>query len=237
MKMKQKVFAVILVLFAAGFIGCDGNGGGGSSNIEPFTESFQADYQSASIRSLEVSTINGKINISGHNGDEILVSGLKRANTAEGLEKVDLQVTQENNQIIFKVVHETTRTDLAIDLDLIVPADIIVEEVESVNGPVEVTGMPLIDEIDTTNGSIRVDISGTDEDIDLGSVNGRIDVYISTDLNATIDMITVNGTIDLNGVPLNLTLNQPKHRTGDLGAGGDEISISTVNGAIELHRL
>ena len=237
MKMKQKTFAVILIFLAAGFIGCDGDGGGGSSNIETFTESFQADYQTVSIRSIEVSTINGKIDINGYNGDEIRLSGLKRADTAEGLDKVELQVTEEDNQIIFKVVHETEQTDLAIDLDLMVPSDIFVERAGTVNGAVEVTGMNLVNDIHTTNGAISVEISETDGDIELGSVNGKIDAYISAALNVTIDMITANGTIDLNDVPLNLTRNEPKHQTGDLGVGGDVISISTANGAIELHRL
>jgi len=233
--MKQKAFAVILVLFAAGFIGCDS--GSGSPKIEQFTESFQAEYQTVSIRSLQVSTINGQINITGQAGEEIQLRGIKLADTEADLEKVELQVTQENNTIIFNVVHETEQSGLAMDLYLMVPPDLIVEKAESVNGTVDVSGMDLLYDIRTTNGSILVDIPRTDADISLVSVNGKIDVFISTALNVTIDMSTVNGEIDLYGVSLDLTLNQPNHLTGDLGAGGDVISISTVNGAIALHRL
>ena len=235
--MKNTSFYLLLLLFVLLLGSCNNGNNGNPINDYQFTESFSQEHPAVSARSLQVSTINGHIHITGGNGCSIQVDGLKKTDNQKGLEEIELHVSEENNEFIFEVKHETDQQGNAIDLDLMVPSDIAIEDINSVNGNIVITSMPLLHTVNTVNGEIKTEVSKIDGNIYASAVNGNIDLSLLPTLDATIDITTVAGKIILNDVPLDLLLNAPGQVRGNLGAGGDTIFISTTNGDIELHNL
>ena len=105
------------------------------------------------------------------------------------------------------------------------------------NGRVEVTGTTGIKDLHSSNGEINAEIYDFQENIVISTSNGGITVYINPSLNADVKMETSNGHITMSDITLNLTINEEKLKEGTLGDGGNEISIQTSNGNIQLYEL
>ncbi len=109
--------------------------------------------------------------------------------------------------------------------------------VETVNGDVEVrtTGFA---EASTVNGDITcfLGTSSLPADVEFETVNGSIRVEMPEGLNADLHASTVNGSIE-SDFPI-LVTGRVTRRTlrGEIGAGGPELRVSTVNGSIQLRR-
>jgi DUF4097 and DUF4098 domain-containing protein YvlB len=201
-----------------------------------YTESFSEEYPADANTTLRVSTVSGYIIIVGWSNDVINISGVKRATYEEDLDKIDLEVTVIGDEITLEVTHATNRGGL-IDLDLRVPHDVTIETLHSTNGEIDVSDMSVVREVETINGAISLEIPETDGGVELSSTNGRIDCYLLETLDVTVEVTTVNGWIDISDIALSLTIDESTHKRGDLGSGGDLISMSTTNGAIQLHGL
>ena len=204
-----------------------------------FTERIEHDFPAESYTALDVSNVNGYVKIVGHEGaDTIEIEGLKKAHTLEDLDDIELQITEEEGTLVLAVVREFDFSlGEAMDLEIIIPSDIILSNAESVNGDVEVTGVESVVRARSTNGEVDVEILTAGNDISISTTNGDIHMHLLTTLNATLDMTTTNGDISMNDVELDLSVNLPNHVSGDLGSGGYDIDIATLNGSIDLHVL
>jgi len=204
-----------------------------------YTESVEYEYPADSYTTLDVSNVNGYVKIIGDvDATAIDIDGLKKAHSEEELDDMELQITKDAGTLVLVVIHELDdNTNESMDLDISIPADIIVKSAESINGKVEVSGVESVNRVHATNGAIMLEIIGIDKNVSVSTINGVIDVYILTSLNATVDMTTINGVISLNDVSLDLTVNEPNHVSGELNSGGYSIVIETVNGEIDLHAL
>jgi len=236
MEKKYLILSLLLLVIIVLLTGCTNQI---SNNEYKFTESFTKQYQIYNNTTLSISTTNGNINISGWDDQKIKVNGIKRARTKEDLKNLYLQVNIDNNTITFNVTHKTGQwNDEAIDLHLKVPYNVSIENLNSTNGNVEVYNMRIMYATDTINGAISMEISEIHNPIFLQSINGKIDVYVNTSINATFDMFTKNGRVIINDIPLNI--NDKKYdcdnfKIGFLGEGGHSIDIKSTNGDIELH--
>jgi hypothetical protein len=105
------------------------------------------------------------------------------------------------------------------------------------NGNIDIEDTTGIGDLETSNGRINTEIYDFKENITISSSNGKITVYINSDLNADIEMITSNGEISISGISLELTKSEEKHIEGKLGDGGNKILIQTSNGDIVLNKL
>lgn len=107
----------------------------------------------------------------------------------------------------------------------------------TVNGGIDVSTSGAA-EANTVNGSItaamsRSDWSGT---LEFETVNGSIDVTIGGVLNAEVRAATVNGGISTD-FPLTIQGRfGPRRLSGTVGSGGRTLSLTTVNGEIELKK-
>jgi hypothetical protein len=110
-------------------------------------------------------------------------------------------------------------------------------KVSSVNGSVRVSTAAWA-EASSVNGSIearfgRADWPGT---LHLSTVNGRISLEITGDLNAEVNTSSVNGSIETD-FPITI---QGRMRRGNLhgtiGKGGRELELNTVNGDMEIRK-
>ena len=108
----------------------------------------------------------------------------------------------------------------------------------TVNGSVEAssTGGPV--QASTVNGSVRATMGRWDGDQDLtfSSVNGSVVAEFTGDIDADIDLSTVNGRFQTDW-PVTISGRiDPRRLRATLGKGGRRIRLSTVNGNVELRK-
>jgi DUF4097 and DUF4098 domain-containing protein YvlB len=107
----------------------------------------------------------------------------------------------------------------------------------SVNGKVRVSTKSCA-ELSSVNGSLeakmgRADWPGT---LKLGTVNGSISLEMPADLSTDVKFTSVNGRLRTE-FPMNVEGNIDGHSvSGQIGSGGRELKIETVNGSAEIRR-
>jgi DUF4097 and DUF4098 domain-containing protein YvlB len=107
-----------------------------------------------------------------------------------------------------------------------------------VNGEVEATSFGGPVNASTVNGSVtaRMGRFDNDEDLNFSTVNGSVVAEFTGEMNADIELSTVNGRFQTDyPVTINGRLD-PRHLRARLGQGGRRIRLSTVNGNVELRR-
>lgn len=110
-------------------------------------------------------------------------------------------------------------------------------DASSVNGNVKVETTGLV-HASSVNGSIEVTMGATfwNGPLSFSTVNGSIDLTMPPSINAEVNATTVSGSLR-SDFPMNLTGEISKRNIhGRIGGGGQELKLSTVNGAITLHQ-
>jgi hypothetical protein len=151
--------------------------------------------------------------------------------------------------------NRNNNNDVSVEFEVRVPKGVKVG-VWSVNGQVRVEGAT--DEVvaGTVNGGVDATSSGGpvhassvngsvharmgrltgDEDLDFSTVNGTVVAEFGTDIDANIELSTVNGRFQTDW-PVTITGRvDPRHLRATLGKGGRRIRLSTVNGNVELRK-
>lgn len=126
----------------------------------------------------------------------------------------------------------------------------------TVNGSVDVLGATGEIDVNSVNGNVRAESSGgpvlakavngnvmarmgrisTTEDLTYSTVNGNVLVEFGDELDAEIEMSTVNGGFETN-FPLTVRGRiNPRHIRATVGSGGSRVKLSTVNGNVELRK-
>ncbi len=146
-----------------------------------------------------------------------------------------------------------SNNDVQVHFTVEVPAGVELEA-RTVNGGIEARGISDEVEARTVNGAVAVEANGPvsaetvngaiearlgsepSEDLRFKTVNGGIRLVLPNGTDADIDIRTVNGSIDTD-FPLTIRGRWgPRSASGEIGAGGPEIELSTVNGSIALVR-
>jgi hypothetical protein len=110
-------------------------------------------------------------------------------------------------------------------------------EAYTVNGDIDIATAGYA-EATTVNGSIDAVIGNADWSgmLEFETVNGSITVELPDGIGADVSASTVNGAIDTD-FPLTVR-GRFSHRrlSGSIGGGGEQISLTTVNGSVSLVR-
>jgi hypothetical protein len=145
--------------------------------------------------------------------------------------------------------------DVRVEFDVSVPAGIKVAA-HTVNSDVSVTGVNSEVRAGTVNGTVNVETAGgpvsassvngsvhatmlhfqPTQDMRFSSVNGSVIVELGNDVNADVELSTLNGRFTTD---FPVTLNgriDPRHLRARLGTGGPRIFMHTVNGNVELRK-
>jgi hypothetical protein len=145
--------------------------------------------------------------------------------------------------------------DVAVDFDIGVPkgvrvgvwtvnggvgVDGVTDEVRAstVNGSVNATSAGGPVQANTVNGSVHATMGRFDGDRDLtfSTVNGSVVAEFAGDVDADIELVTVNGRFQTDW-PVTISGRiDPRHLRATLGKGGRRIRLSTVNGNVELRK-
>ena len=150
---------------------------------------------------------------------------------------------------------DDNHNDVAVDFEVRVPKGVKVG-IWTVNGGASVDGATSEVHASTVNGSVEATSSGGpvqastvngtvhasmgrldgDQDLNFSSVNGTVVAEFTGDIDADIDLSTVNGRFQTDW-PVTITGRiDPRHLRATLGKGGRRIRLSTVNGNVELRK-
>ena len=108
----------------------------------------------------------------------------------------------------------------------------------SVNGSVDATSSGGPVQASSVNGTVhaRMGRVGNTEDLNFSSVNGNVIAEFEQDIDAQIELSTVNGRFQTDW-PVTITGRvDPRHLRATIGKGGRRIRLSTVNGNVELRK-
>ena len=151
--------------------------------------------------------------------------------------------------------NDRDRNDVAVEFEIRVPKGVKVG-VWSVNGGVSVDGVSNEVRAGTVNGSVEASSTGGpvqastvngsvratmgrwdgDQDLSFSSVNGSVVAEFTGDIDADIDLSTVNGRFQTDW-PVTISGRiDPRRLRATLGKGGRRIRLSTVNGNVELRK-
>jgi len=111
-------------------------------------------------------------------------------------------------------------------------------EAGSVNGGVDATSSGGPVQASSVNGTVhaRMGRLGGSEDLDFSSVNGNVIAEFGEDIDAQVELSTVNGRFQTDW-PVTITGRvDPRHLRATIGKGGRRIRLSTVNGNVELRK-
>ncbi|MGB7202151.1 MAG: DUF4097 family beta strand repeat-containing protein [Pyrinomonadaceae bacterium] len=231
------------------------------------TEKFEQTYPLNANGRVSVSNVNGSITLEAWDKNEVKLVAVKTADSKERLAEVEINVESRPDYLDVETNYEKWKTrnggrwgnhgKLEVDYQLMVPRGAILNEIETVNGAVEVSNFTNIVRISAVNGTVKaVNIRGTAKlstvngevlaDFDrleggskiaLETVNGRVNLTIPSDSSATIKADSLNGNITND---FGLTVRKGKYVGRDLygriGSGDVQIKLNSVNGGLSIGR-
>jgi DUF4097 and DUF4098 domain-containing protein YvlB len=206
---------------------------------------------------VSLSNINGDVEITGWNKNEVQIDALKTARDQQRLDEAQIEVNASANTVEIETHYPQNHTNnnpASVHYTLHVPQNARIGKVELVNGGLTV--QKITGEIDANlvNGKLRAsDLSGTADlatvngsidadytslsnvrEIKLKSVNGSVDLLLPQSPNAEVSASTVNGGISTD-FPLTVKGHWVgKNMSGTLGNGGVHIELNNVNGSIHV---
>lgn len=228
------------------------------------TAEWRKTYQLSPTGRVEISNVNGKIDVQPGEGNTVEIVALKKAKGASpeaakaALERISIEETASADQV--KVDTKLARGggglfnggSLQVEYRVKVPAGAEVK-FTTVNGGIDVAGLKGRINAETTNGGVHArDVTGQIQasttngglDIDLARMpeggvklectNGGIKLRLPRDAKATISARITNGGISQGDLLIETTENSRRRLDGRLNGGGPRIDIEGTNGGITL---
>ncbi len=231
------------------------------------TERFEQTYQFSPNGQIEVSNVNGSITIETWDNPQIKFEAVKIADSRERLANLDIKINAGQDSFQVEADYGNWKNNdgirwdknskLMVNFRLTVPKTAVLDEIETVNGSVSITNSTNFTKASAVNGSVKgvnlrgnADLStvnGTVEAdfdqlqagsmISLSTVNGRANLIIPSDVNATVRAESVNGEITNDfGLPVRKGKYVGRDMYGKIGSGEAKIKLESVNGGLSVKR-
>lgn len=264
--MKTRIINLaIIALLALGTSA--GNASAQRDSRELLREEFHQTYQFAANGRVRLNNINGPVHIQGWERNEVRVDAVKSAYKQTRLVEASIEVraAADSIEITTRYPHESqTFTDEAprrydnpatVEYTLNVPRGARLENIELINGALDLTGLSgetnascingkltardLTGEakLSTINGTLDATFGQLDaaKPLALSSINGLVALTLPSDANASVKASTIHGTITNDfGLPVREGRYVGTDLAGQLGQGGPRIKLNNVNGQIKL---
>lgn len=216
---------------------------------------------------VNVSNVNGSIVVEAWDRNEVRLEAVKVADSRESLADVDIKIDARQDFFSVEADYDNARhTDnkewknhrrLEVQFRLSVPRTAMLNEIETVNGSVTVSNFVNYTKVSAVNGGVRAtNLRGTatletvngpvdasfdrlesGSKISLESVNGRVNLIIPSDSNATVKADTLNGSITNDfGLPIRKGEYVGRDLYGRIGKGDVQIRLESVNGGLSISR-
>jgi len=220
-------------------------------------ENFEKTYPVAANVRVSLSNINGSVEISTWDRNEVKIEAVKYADSQEKLSRMKIEVQAGNDSVAIKtkLPDGTNNNPGSVEYEIHVPRGARLDKIDTVNGSVEVSGSHGPVRVSSVNG--KVTGRGLTGDIELSTVNGKVDCE-AVDLSSAqkVKLSTVNGSVELS-MPrdsnAHLTASTVHGRISSdfslpikrgfvgsnlnttLGSGGARVELTSVNGGISIH--
>ena len=176
------------------------------------TEEFHQTYAITADGRIELDNINGDVRISSWERNEVKVDAVKYADTKERLDEAKIEVDSGKDYLSIRTKYPghdnnwnwgSHNNPASVEYTLTVPRNARLDEIKLINGQLNITGVS--DEVrascingrleardlvgraklQTINGKLDVRFAQlTGQDVELGSVNGALELTIPSDSNA-----------------------------------------------------
>ncbi len=232
------------------------------------TEEFHQTYPLSAGGRVSLSNINGQVKITGWDRAEVRVDAVKRARTPEALRDARIRVNAGAGSVHIETEYDQSQWErrdgdrhehhvARVEYTLSVPRTARVENINIVNGPLEIENLSGEVEASSVNGGVtarglsgRVRLSVVNgrleaaldslndaNPVTLSAVNGQLIAVLPSDSNAHVKANTVHGSINNDfGLPVREGRYVGRDLEGQLGAGGARVRLSNVNGTITIRR-
>lgn len=216
---------------------------------------------------LSVSNVNGSIDIKAWDKNEVQVVATITADSAERLNDVDIVFDAKPESVEIETDYgswnrSATGTwkqggNVSVSFVIMAPRGAVLNDIETVNGSVSLADFTNVVKASAVNGSVRaVNIRGTSSletvngevfaeferlessgKIALSTVNGRVNLILPSDANATLKADSLNGSITNDfGLPVRKGKYVGRDLYGKIGRGDIYIKLESVNGTLNVSR-
>ncbi|HUE54436.1 MAG TPA: DUF4097 family beta strand repeat-containing protein [Candidatus Udaeobacter sp.] len=243
-------FAALAVLFAAIIW---------AAPTQAITKEVNQSYPLQAGGSFELQNVNGAVEVQGWDRNEVEVHAVKTAKEKESdLERVTIEVDAKPGTVSIATRYpQNEGVEVAVEYTIHVPHSAHVERIGTINGTLRISGIESVENLQTVNGNIEVYESGgnihahtTNGNVHLelahvgdkhGAVaettNGSLVLAVPSDTQADLEARCLNGNF-YSELPMKMESTQrPREIHGKLGNGGAAIHLRTVNGGIRLVAL
>lgn len=233
--------------------------------VKDETEKFEQTYPLNAGGRVNVENVNGNITVEAWDRSEIRLEYTKTADTKEHLADVEVRVESKPEYFSVETDYSNLKNrerwrnggNLNVQIKIMAPRGAILNEIETVNGSVAVSNFTNVTRVSAVNGSVNAsNLRGTaklstvngevtaDFDrleagsrINLDTVNGRANLVIPSDANATVRADSLNGNITNDfGLPVRKGKYVGRDLYGRLGNGDVQIRLNSVNGGLSIGR-
>lgn len=221
---------------------------------------FHQVYPVAADGRVSIANVNGTIQVSAWDRNEVKVDAVKRGDSQVELDEARIVVEASSNSVDIRTKypeHNHREHTAAINYTISVPRGATLSHIESVNGDVTIDGVSGPVRANTVNGKVSVTRAAGDlnastvngrveaafdrlqgHNVSLNTVNGAILLALPKDAGARLDASTVHGGISSD---FDLTVRHAGFGPGSsiqttIGGGGASVKLATVNGGINLTR-
>lgn len=228
-----------------------------------YTDEFHQTYPISADGRIELDNINGDVHISSWDRNEVKVDAVKYANSKEQLDEAKIEVDAGPNSVSIRTRyrdHDLTfnsgshNNPASVEYTLTVPRASQLDEIKLINGALDIAGVSGEVHASCINGHLQArDLAGrarletvngrldarfnqlAGKSVDLSSVNGSVELTIPSDSQAEVEASTISGSIE-NDFGLHVNHHQfvGHDLRGELGNGGTRIKLSDVNGRIAI---
>jgi hypothetical protein len=109
------------------------------------------------------------------------------------------------------------------------------------NGAINIRNTKGLGNIINYNGAVYAEVNDIQEDIEISTINGEMDIFINTELDANIEVEAKSIAAGINLYDLepylDLSINNYRHLVGTIGEGGNNLYLCITTGFINLNKL
>jgi Toastrack DUF4097 len=223
------------------------------------TEEFHQTYPLSANGRIDLANINGPVKIKAWDRNEVQVDAIKRAGSKHDLDEVQIKIDSGKDSLSIRTEyarhdHAWTRNDPgSVDYVLMVPRNSRLDDINLVNGDLEIEGvsgevrascvngrlrarnLSGRTQLSTVNGNLEANLDRLSSPVEVSSVNASVLLTLPSDAKADTEASTVSGSIS-NDFGIRVANHKwvGHELNGELGGGGTRVRVNNVNGRIEI---
>jgi len=234
---------------------------------QDLVEKFEQTYPLNADGRVSVSNVNGSIVVEAWDRNEVRLEATKIADSKESMDMLDIEVNARPELLRVEAKFKSTNVwgqgdryrnrKIEVQFRLMVPRRAILSGIDSVNGTVTVSNFTNVTKISAVNGNVvATNLRGTAKlstvngqvyasfdrleagsSVNLDTVNGRVNLELPSDINATIKADSLNGSITNDfGLPVRKGKYVGRDLHGQIGTGEVQLKLNSVNGSLQIGR-